>query len=120
MAVNFRLAYNSGLDIVDLFPASNMVAIDGNDNVMQYSTIDVTIPAPTSQDITQTISITTTDKQVSSPVYMILTSTGTQAKADYATINQYQVTTNQLIITRLYNFPQDSINVTLIFEEAGV
>lgn len=120
MAVNFRLAYNDGLEIVDLFPKSNFSAIENTGNIMKYSTIDVTIPAPTSQNITQTISITTTDKQVSSPVYMILTSTGTQAEADYATINQYQVTTNQLIITRLYNFPQDSINVTLIFEEAGV
>ena len=120
MAVNFRLAYNSGLEIVDLFPASSMSAVDGNDNVMQYSTINVTIPAPTSQDVTQTISITTTTQQVAAPVYMVLTSTGAQAEADYATISQYQVTENQLTITRLYKWPQDSIDVTLIFEEAGV
>lgn len=120
MALNFRLAYNRGLDIVDLFPASSMDAVDGNEYVMQYSTIDVTIPAPTSQDVTQTISITTTPKQVAAPVYMFLTSTGEQAEAGYFTINQYQVTTNQLIITRLYGWPQDSINVTLVFEEAGV
>ena len=120
MAVNFRLAYNSGLDIVDLFPASSMAAVDGAENVMQYSTLNVTIPAPTSQDVTQTISITTTAQQVAAPVYMVLTSTGAQAESDYATISQYQVTENQLVITRLYNWPQDSINVTLIFEEAGV
>ena len=120
MAVNFRLAYNSGLEIVDLFPASSMAAIENNSAVMQYSTINVTIPAPTSQDITQTISITTTDKQVAAPVYMVLTSTGNQAENDYSTIDQYQVTTNQLIITRLYRWPQNSIDVTLIFEEAGV
>ena len=120
MALNFRLAYNSGLEIVDLFPASSMVAIDGNDNIMKYSTIDVTIPAPTTQDTTQTIAITTTPQQVAAPVYMLLTSTGQQAQSDYGTIDQYQVTTNQLVLTRLYTWPQDSINVTLIFEEAGV
>lgn len=120
MAVNFRLAYNSGLEIVDLFPASSMGAVDGAENVMQYSTLNVTIPAPTSQDVTQTISITTTAQQVATPVYMVLTSTGAQAESDYATISQYQVTENQLVLTRLYNWPQDSINVTLIFEEAGV
>lgn len=120
MAVNFRLAYNSALEIVDLFPASSMGAVDGAENVMQYSTLNVTIPAPTSQDVTQTISITTTAQQVAAPVYMVLTSTGAQAESDYATISQYQVTENQLVITRLYNWPQDSINVTLIFEEAGV
>lgn len=120
MAINFRLAYNSGLEIVDLFPNSNMSAIQGINNIMKYSTIDVTIPAPTSQDTTQTISISTTTSQVNAPVSMILTSTGTQAEIDYATITQYEVNMNQLIITRLYTWPEDSINVTLIFEEAGV
>lgn len=120
MAVNFRLAYNSGLEIVDLFPATNMGAVDGTDNIMQYSTINVTIPAPASQDVTQTISITTTTQQVAAPVYMLLTSTGAQAENDYSTITQFQVLENQLVITRLYQWPQNSINVTLIFEEAGV
>ena len=120
MAVNFRLAYNNGLGVVDLFPKSSISAIDGNDNIMKYSILNVTIPAPTSQDVIQTIPITITNKQVAAPVYMLLTSTGAQAEEDYFTIDQYQVTTNQLIITRLYNWPQDSINVTLIFEEAGV
>lgn len=120
MAINFRLAYNSGLEIVDLFPNSNISAIQGIDNIMKYSTIDVTIPAPTSQDTTQIISISTTVSQVNAPVSMILTSTGTQAEIDYATITQYEVNTNQLTITRLYTWPEDSINVTLIFEEAGV
>lgn len=120
MAVNFRLAYNDGLEIVDLFPKSNFSAIENAGNIMKYSTIDVTIPAPSSQQLTQTISITTTSKQVNAPVYMVLNSTGEQAEEDYTTINQYRVTTNQLIITRLYKQPKNSINVTLIFEEAGV
>lgn len=120
MAVNFRLAYNSGIEIIDLFPNSAISCVQGIDNIMQYSTINVTIPAPTSQDITQTISISTTTSQVNAPVSMILTSTGTQAEIDYATITQYEVNTNQLIITRLYTWLEDSINVTLIFEEAGV
>lgn len=120
MAVNFRLSYNNGFEFVDLFPKSNISAINNNENLLKYSFIDVTIPAPTSQDVTQTVSITTTPQQVSAPVYMLLTSTGDQAKADYSTIDQYQIATNQLIITRLYNWPQNSIDVTLIFEEAGV
>ena len=120
MPVNFRLAYNNSLNIVDLFPATNINAINDNDNIMKYSTIDVTIPSVTTQQTTQTISIETTAQQVSAPVYMILNSTGEQAEMDYATINQYQVITNQLIVTRLYSWPQNNIDVTLVFKEAGV
>lgn len=120
MAVNFRLSYNSGLEFVDLFPGSSMSAVQGTDNIMSYSTIDVTIPAPATQDVTQTIAITTTDAQANAPVYMILNSTGNQSEEDYATINQFQIQTNSLVITRLYSWPKDSINVTLIFKEAGI
>lgn len=120
MAVSFRLSYNSGLGFVDLFPGSGMSAVQGIDNIMSYSTIDVTIPAPDAQDVTQTIAITTTDAQVNAPVYMVLNSTGNQSEKDYATINQFQIQTNSLVITRLYSWPKDSINVTLIFKEASI
>lgn len=119
MAVNFRLAYNSGTQFVDLFPRTNMAAVE-TDNLLQYTTIDVTIPAPSSATTTQSIAITPTTAQVNAPVYMMLTSTGTQAQQDYATITQYEVTTNALVITRLYSQPSGSINVTLIFEEGVV
>lgn len=120
MAVNFRLAYNSGLNIVDLFPSSNMKAVDNTDDIMQYSFINVTIPPPSNQANTQSISISTTSKQVSAPVYMFLNSSGEQAMLDYLTISQFQVTNNQLILTRLYSWPEENINVTLLFEEVGV
>lgn len=119
MAVNFRLAYNDGLDIVDLFPKSNVMSIIDNTNAMKYSTIDVAIPAPTTEVTTQTIAITTTTAQVNAPVYMFLTSTGEQAEIDYSTITQFSVSTNELELVRLYNWPQESINVTLVFKEVS-
>lgn len=118
MAVNFRLAYNSGTEFVDLFPRTNMDGVIG-DNMMSYSTISVTIPAPSPAATTQTVAITTTDSQEASPVSMMLTSTGSQAQADYATITQFEVLENQLVLTRLYSQPTGSINVVLIFEEAS-
>lgn len=119
MAVNFRLAYNDGLDIVDLFPKSNVMSIIDNTNAMKYSTIDVVIPAPTTEVMTQTIAITTTTAQVNAPVYMFLNSTGEQAEIDYSTITQFSIENNQLIITRLYNWPEESIDVTLLFKEVS-
>lgn len=118
MAVNFRLAYNAGNEFVDLFPRTNMEAIQTN-NTLKYSTINVTIPNPNSTNITQSITITPSTTQVNSNVYMLLNSTGSQAQQDYATITQYQVTENALIITRLYNQPSGDIEVTLLFEEGG-
>lgn len=119
MAVNFRLEYNSGTNIVDLFPQTSLDAINISQNILSYSTIAVSIPAPTSANLTQTVPITTTDIQINSPVYMILVSSGTQAQSDYATITQYQVLENQLILTRLYNQPTGNIDVVLIFQEAN-
>lgn len=118
MAVNFRLAYNSGTEFVDLFPRTNIDEIIGG-RMMSYSTISVTIPSPSSATTTQTVAITTTDNQVASPVSMMLTSTGSQAQADYATITQFEILENQLVLTRLYSQPTGSINVVLIFEEAS-
>lgn len=120
MALNFRLAYNTGIEFVDLFPWTGIEGIVDGNNILQYSTIPVTIPPVSSSTITQTISITTSTQQASAPVYMVLTSTGNQAEQDYATITQYQVQDNGLVLTRLYSWPQDSINVVLIFEEGGV
>lgn len=118
MAINFRLTYNEGLSFVDLFPQSSVQAITDATNLLQYSTINVTIPVPTTADISQTVAITTTDAQVNAPVEMYLTSTGSQAQSDYNTITQFSVTSNQLNITRLYTQPSGSINVRLVFKEA--
>ena len=120
MAVNFRLAYNSGLEYVDLFLKSSLQAVENTENVLKYSTINVTIPAVAENTVTQTIDIATTNSQLNSPVDMYLLSTGKNAQNDYATITQYEVTQNQLAITRLYNWPTDSIDVVLVFKEKGV
>lgn len=122
MAVNFRLAYNDSTKIVDLFPRIGIAAVENNSDLLHYSVIDnITIPVPSiGEELTQTITITTTTKQISAPVAMFLVSTGTQAEADYATISQYSVEQNQLIITRLYNLPTNTITVQLVFLEAGV
>lgn len=118
MAVNFRLSYNEGLSFVDLFPQSNIQAILDATNLLQYSTMTVTIPAPTTSDITQTVAITTTSAQVNAPVEMYLLSTGAQAQSDYNTITQFSVTNNQLNLTRLYSQPVNDIEVQLVFKEA--
>lgn len=118
MAVNFRLAYNEGLSFVDLFPQSSVQAITDVTNLLQYSTINVTIPVPTTVDVNQTVAITTTTAQVNAPVEMYLVSTGNQAQSDYNTITQFSVTENQLNLTRLYEQPVGEIEVQLVFKEA--
>lgn len=118
MAVNFRLAYNEGLSFVDLFPQSSVQAITDTTNLFQYSTINVTIPVPTTADVSQTVAITTTTAQVNAPVEMYLVSTSDQAQSDYNTITQFSVTENQLNLTRLYEQPVGEIEVQLVFKEA--
>ena len=114
MALNFRLAARQGTGYTDLFPrlASIDNVIDAN-SAFKKETINVTIPA--TSDNTQTITITTTPEQVAAPVNMYMTSTGEQAQADYATINQFSVTDNTLTIIRVYTMPTGSIDVTLEF-----
>lgn len=118
MAVNFRLSYNEGLEFVDLFPKSNVEGIIDATNLFRYTTINVTIPVPSTSEITQNVTITTTDAQVNAPVEMYLVSTGSQAQTDYNTITQFLVTTNQLSITRLYEQPTEAVEVQLVFKEA--
>lgn len=118
MPTNFRLAYNSdGLNYVDLFPKTSMDAIIGADNAYEITELQVTIPAPSTSTLNQTITISTTPEMVNSPFRMYLVSTGNQAQNDYNTITQAQVQTNQLIITRVYDMPTDSIIVMLVFFE---
>ena len=126
MAVDFRLAYNSGIEIVDLFPQSSIEAVQGIDfdsgyeAILSYSTLNVTIPAPTTQEVTQTIPVTF-DANQNNFFYTVLVSTGAQAQSDYNTITQISTDTsnNQLVITRLYDMPQDSIEIMLIFMQGG-
>lgn len=117
MPTNFRLAYTNGIEYIDLFPATSVAGIADGDNVFEIVTLEVTIPAPAASTIAQTITIATSSSMINAPFQVILNSTGTQAESDYATIDQMQVLQNQLVVTRLYEMPVDSIDVTLIFFE---
>lgn len=118
MPTNFRLAYNSdGLNYVDLFPRTSTNAIVDADNIYEITKLQVDIPAPSASTLTQSITISTTPQMVAAPFRMYLVSTGEQAESDYSTITQVQVQENELIVTRLYSMPEDTITVELVFFE---
>lgn len=117
MPTNFRLAYTDGIEYIDLFPSTSIRGITDANNIFEIVSLDVTIPAPTSQTLTQSITIPTTQEMENTNFNAILLSTGAQAESDYATISQIQVNTNELVVTRLYDMPTDSIDVRLIFFE---
>ena len=117
MATNFRLAYTNGIEYIDLFPKTSVTAIVDVQNIYDIVQVDVNIPAPTSSTLTQTVALSTTPAMVAAPFRVYLSSTGTQAESDYATINQIEVRDNQLVITRLGDMPVGAIDVTLVFFE---
>lgn len=117
MATNFRLAYTNGIEYIDLFPKTSVEAIVNAQNIYDIVQVDVNIPAPASATLTQTIALSTTPAMVAAPFRVCLSSTGTQAESDYATINQVEVQDNQLVITRLGDMPVGTIDVTLVFFE---
>lgn len=119
MATNFRLAYTNGIEYIDLFPTTSVTAIVDAQNIYDIVQVDVNIPAPTSPTLTQTVALSTTPAMVAAPFRVYLSSTGTQAESDYATINQVEVQDNQLVITRLGDMPVGAIDVTLVFFEIG-
>lgn len=119
MATNFRLAYTNGIEYIDLFPKTSVTAIVDAQNIYDIVQVDVNIPAPTSPALTQTVALSTTPAMVAAPFRVYLSSTGTQAESDYATINQVEVQDSQLVITRLGDMPVGAIDVTLVFFEAG-
>lgn len=117
MALNFRLAYNQGFEYVDLFPSTSVAAIKEGSIVSRQSVINVTIPAVS--NYTQTISLSLTQEQMDSMVYMQLIDVGDNDQYNYDSISQYQITNDGLVINRLYYYPTDSIQVALIFVENG-
>lgn len=117
MATNFRLAYTNGIEYIDLFPKTSVTAIADVQNIYDIVQVDVNIPAPTSSTLTQTVALSTTPAMVAAPFRVYLSSTGTQAESDYATINQVEVQDNQLVITRLGDMPVGAIDVRLVFYE---
>ena len=119
MATNFRLAYTNGIEYIDLFPKTSVMAIADAQSIYDIVQVDVNIPAPTSPALTQTVALSTTPAMVAAPFRVYLSSAGTQAESDYATINQIEVRDNQLVITRLGDMPVEAIDVKLVFFEAG-
>lgn len=110
MAVNFRLAYTNGIQYTDLFPKTTVDAITAT-NI--FYTTQLVVPATT--DMVQTIPVETSDEMLQSVFRVYLVSTGTQAEQDYSTITQAQIVSGGLEITRLYDKPQDSITIQLVF-----
>ena len=113
MAIDFKLEYNNNSTRTELYPATSLKAVNWIDNIYQITTMRVNIPTPTS--MTQNIAISTTPELVDAYVEMYLVSTGSSASWNYGTINQFQVTTNQLTLTRLNVMPQEQITVMLVF-----
>ena len=118
MSQNFRLSYHEGFDYIDLFPKTNIESIDGNDDVLKYSEVLVTVPATT--EVEQTIPVTLTPTQQSAPFYVELTEVTKDTQDDYNTIDQAKVVDNSLVLTRLKNFPKGEIKIKLRFKEVGV
>lgn len=119
MALDFRLAYTDSIRYIDLFPDTAMGAItDVGDNLYQVTVLPVNIPAV--QTETQDITIVAGASLVGSAVRMYLVSTGDQAQQDYNTITQFEVSLNQLTLTRLYDYPTGAIDVKLVFFEKVV
>lgn len=120
MSLDFRLAYNSGVEYVDLFPVTSLEAISGTENSLKITPLSVTIPSVSPGTIVQSITIPTTDSKNNSQVSMLLVSSGNDAIRDYSTIDQFQVNNGELIINRFYNYPISDIDVILLFYETGV
>lgn len=120
MAVNFRFEAMQSGRYVDLFPKTALQTIVGTENVLQIKTLSVNIPAPDSEEVVQTLAITTDDKMINSPFEVYLVEDTEEAKKSYATIHQVEIQKDSLIITRLHEMPTTSITVTIVFFEAGV
>lgn len=118
MATNFRLAYLNGTEFTDLFPRASIGGITDAVKALRFASLQVTIPATT--DMTQTITITTEAGMEDAWVEMNLVGDTEQEKADYATITQFEIQPNQLIITRIGSMPTGQIQVNLLFYMQGV
>lgn len=117
-AIGFRLSYLNGYDFIDLFPKTSIEGISGTEQMLKINSLQLTIPATT--DMTQIIPITTENNMEKTWVEMNLIGTTEQEKNDYATITQFEIQPNQLIITRLGSMPTGQIQVNLLFYMQGV
>lgn len=114
MSINFRLAYRNPVEYVDLFPKINIKDIEGLENNCILNFIEVDIPV--FNDIIQNISIDINEDLINKNVEMYLIS-GSQD--DYETITQFQIVKNAIILTRIYDYPKNSVKVALVFYNTG-
>lgn len=112
MALNFRLLYKTSSGYTDLFPSGNVQTLIGAESNYSIEELIVTIPAI--QNTEQNISITTNEKMIDAITKMFLVSGNIE---DYNTISQFEVTDNNLNIIRLGSFPQQNIQIKLVFYE---
>lgn len=119
MAVNFRLSYNTGINYVDLFPSVVMQNITDGENLLKYSTLNVTIPSDNLY-VTNNIPLTLTQAQQNAPFFIFLISTGGTAQEDYNCITSAKIESNNLVLSYFYELPTNDIEILLIFLEGGV
>lgn len=112
MALNFRLLYKTSSGYTDLFPSGNVQTLIGAESNYSIEELIVTIPAI--QNIEQNIIISTNNKMINAVTKMFLVSGDIK---DYNTISQFEVTNNNLNIIRLGTFPQQNIQIKLVFYE---
>lgn len=113
MSLNFKLAYNSGFDYVDLFPRTSVDAIEFDKKATKQYSIQVNIPK--SNDLLQTISIKTPLELSDKIVYMTLLYRKETDIYNYSTISQFSIENGTLKITRLYGGSLSDIQVLLTF-----
>lgn len=113
--MNFRLAYKSGINYIDLFPKTNTDGIIDLEKTFTIETLNVNVPATTNQ--IQSIAVTTTSNMLNSVYqYFLVNSTTSETSiADFATISKIDITTNQITITRLNDMPTNSIDIIIVF-----
>lgn len=99
MAINFGLKYNSGFEYVDLFPQTEVKAVENN-GVIKQAVVFVTIP-PSNQE-SQLVPIETTDMYLDAPMYIEPLFNTPTDYISYQTISQVEVIEGNLKITRLY------------------
>ena len=116
MSKNFKLSYNDGAEYVGLYPRTEMKNIFVNGKLLKVTTVEVVVP-PT-EELRQTIPFKHTISQEDSNFFVKLLGTGVEAERAYLTIDQAEVNSSGLVLTRLSKKPTTEIRIALIFQES--
>lgn len=117
MALNFQLSYLNNQEYRDIFPKVSFGSVVDSKAQQAFVTETLTVMIPPTNDITQTVAISTNELMANSYFEMHLNGTTEQDMVAYDTITQIEVKPNQLVLTRLYRKPTSPIEVTLVFYE---